>query len=237
MDRTVGVWVHATWGWANYLFWTGVVGVFIALAALNPADRLRRGGLLALRWCWGRLLWWTNPFWWRDVRGLEHLGPGPYVIVANHQSVIDIPCLYGLPTELTVSARTGIFHVPIMGRFLGWSGQVDTGRFFDQGAEALAAGVSVVVFAEGSRSPDGELQRFHAGAFQLAERTGTAILPVAMDGARFILPKRGFIPTKAVVTVQVRVLEPIPPVGDASLLSDRTRDALQGGLDRIRSGG
>jgi 1-acyl-sn-glycerol-3-phosphate acyltransferase len=235
VHRTIGGWIHSAYGWPNYLFWTAMAGLFIAIGALNRRDHTRWFGIGALHWCWGRLMWWTTPFWWKDVRGLEHLGAGPYVIVANHQSTIDIPCLYGLPLPMKISARTGIFHVPVMGRFLAWSGQIDTGAFFEQGREALASGVSVVVFPEGSRSADGQLQRFHAGAFRLAHETGTAILPVAMDGAQWIMAKQDWFARRLWVTVKVRILPPLPADADPKELSRRTRDAIGAALAELRS--
>ncbi|MEZ4317053.1 MAG: 1-acyl-sn-glycerol-3-phosphate acyltransferase [Myxococcota bacterium] len=234
MKRTPGAWVHGFLGWGNYLFWTVTVGVFIALGALNPTDRLRRFGGAALSWCWGRFMWWTTPFWWRRWEGLEHLADGPFIIVANHQSTIDIPCLFGLPLPLKVSARPGIFRVPVMGRFLSLSGQVDTDRFFEQSVEALDAGISIVVFPEGSRSADGSVQRFHSGAFKLAVQTGRPILPVAMDGAQEIMSKRAYFPTALVANVKIRVLPPLVPGDDAKALSQEARQRIVDALADLR---
>lgn len=238
MYRTLGGWIHSAYGWPNYLFWTAASGLLIALGALVSPDPTRRFGVRALGWCWGRWMWWTTPFWWRDVRGLEHVRSGPYVIVANHQSTIDIPCLYGLPLPIKISARPGIFRVPVMGLFLRWSGQVDTGRFLDEGRAALADGFSVVVFPEGSRSPDGSVQRFHTGAFQLAAETGAPILPVAMDGAQWIMAKRDWFARRLWVTVRVRVLPPVR-AGDTppKELARRVRAMVQDALAALRGEG
>lgn len=213
-SRPIGAWIHGAIGWPVYGLWTGLMGGFIALGALLP-DPHRRAGLLALRVFWGRLLWTTSPFSRVEISGTEHITSGPFVVVANHQSVLDIPLLYRLPLRLTVTARPGLFHVPVMGPFLRLSGQVNTATFFEQASAALAAGLSVAVFVEGRRADNEGLQRFHSGAFELAEQTGTPLLPVVLDGTRFILSRHGFMPWRTWVTVRVRVLKPVAAGPDA----------------------
>ena len=236
MKRNLGGWIHSAYGWPNYLFWSAVSGVFIALGALNRADRLRHFGSGALGVFWGRMMWMTTPFWWRRWRGLHHLEGGPFVIVANHQSTIDIPCLYGLPIPLRISARPGIFHVPLMGRFLRWSGQIDTSRFLEEAQAMLDDGVSVVVFPEGSRSADGQVQRFHGGAFRLAVRSGRPILPIAMDGAQDIMSKRHYFAMRWWAVVRVHILAPLPAGEDAKTLMRTSRDRIAHALAEMRAG-
>lgn len=233
----IGAAVHGVLGWGNYLYWTVVVGVFIAIGrVLFPRDPLHRFGGGALSWCWGRLMWWTTPFWWREWQGLEHLEGGPYILVANHQSTIDIPCVFGLPVPVKVSARPGIFHVKVMGPFLRWSGMVNTEHFFEQGKAALDGGISVVVFPEGSRSADGTIQRFRGGAFKLSAATGIPVVPIVMDGAQHIMSKKAFFPTLPVVTVRIRVLEPVRPTDDAKAMSQDVRARMVDALADLRRG-
>ena len=70
----------------------------------------------------------------------------------------------------------------------------------------LDRGVSVAIFPEGTRSKNGEIQRFKAGAFALAKEAGVEILPVVMDGTTKVV-KKGFFNWKHLLTV--KVLEPI----------------------------
>ena len=70
-----------------------------------------------------------------------------------------------------------------MGWFLRLSRQVHQDRFEVEAAEALSKGFSVLVFPEGSRSPDGRIQRFRNGAFEVARNTGVPVLPVVLDGS------------------------------------------------------
>ncbi len=221
-------------GWPIFLCITFLAGLGVLLGA--AVDRSGRLSAWALGWIWGRLLWIAEPFWWRRWRGLEQIGEGPYVVVANHQSVIDIPCLFGLPLLLRVSARPGIFRSWPMGPFLRWSKQVNTAQFLEEAEAALRAGFSVIVFPEGSRSPNGRVRRFRKGAFELALRAGVPLLPVAMDGAQHILSKHARMPTRLVVPVHARVLAPILPEGSATDLARRTRAVVEAELSRIREG-
>jgi 1-acyl-sn-glycerol-3-phosphate acyltransferase len=109
-----------------------------------------------------------------------------------------------------------------MGPFLRMSGQINTAEFFAQGTAAVNAGLSVAVFPEGKRAEQTGLRRFRGGAFELAERTGTPILPVVLDGTRFILARRGFAPWRTFVTVHLQVLPPIAPGPDAKAQATAT---------------
>jgi 1-acyl-sn-glycerol-3-phosphate acyltransferase len=90
-------------------------------------------------------------------------------------------------------------------------------------AEAIAHGVNVWIAPEGTRSPDGKLGKFKKGGFMLARDTGTAIVPIAIDGSRAILPKNtGMIQKGA----RVRVIfgTPIPVTGsDTNALMSQVR--------------
>jgi 1-acyl-sn-glycerol-3-phosphate acyltransferase len=234
VGRTLGAWVHGLLGWINYLFWTVVVGFGIGLARLNPTDPLRRGGGRALSLVWGRWMWWSTPFWWRRWRGLHKLPEEPCILVSNHQSTIDIPCLFGLPMPVKISARPGIFRVPVMGPFLKWSGQVNTDHFLEEATAALEGGMSVVVFSEGSRSADGQIQKFRSGAFKLAVATGRPIVPIVMDGAQYIMSKRAYFPTRPYAVVDIEVLDPVPAGNDARALSRDVRGRMIAALDAMR---
>lgn len=220
-------------GWPIFWFWTVTLGAAIVLDALR-FDPVHRGSVGAMRLLWGRWLWATQPCWDRRIEGLEHVGPGPYVIVSNHRSVIDIPCLQGLGPPTTVVARSSLFRVPLLGLFVRWSGQVDTADFDRAARAALAAGISVLVFPEGTRS-SAEVGRFHSGAFRLARETGTPILPVATDGAQGILSKGLAMPLTWTVRVNVKVMPPEEAEEDGRAQARRLRDQIGAVVDGWRS--
>jgi len=76
--------------------------------------------------------------------------------------------------------------------------------------QTIGEGNSIMMFPEGTRSPTGEMRPFKPGAFELALRTRTAILPIVITGTADALPKRGFV-LQGRHPVRIRVLDPIPP--------------------------
>lgn len=197
---------HAGVAWPIFTWWTLVAAAGILLGrVLLRWDPVRRVGTCAIGLAWGQLLWCTQPFWHRTFTGLENLPSGPCVLVANHESSIDILALFGLPVPLKMVAKPANFSHPVMGRFLTLSGQVSTGDFLAEATAALDAGISVLVFAEGSRMPGVALRRFKNGAFVLAARTGYPVVPIAVVGCTRIAPKDRWVPTRLVVPVWIAV--------------------------------
>ena len=155
--------------------------------------------------------------------GRERVDPRrTYVIVANHQSHLDtIALLLTCPAPMRMLAKKSLFRIPVMGwamkrmghvpveRDRATRGSLDRLRAAVEGL--IGRGQSVVVFAEGSRSPDGRVRAFKKGAFHLARTFDLPILPVAIDGTARVLPAwtlrfRGG-------TARVTYLPPIEPAG------------------------
>lgn len=158
-----------------------------------------------------------------------------YVFVMNHQSMVDIPAAYlAIPISLRFIAKRVLAHVPFLGWYMRAVGMVFVERSrtakaiasMQQAEDLLRAGASIIAFPEGTRSPDGTIRPFKKGAFMVALATGTPIVPMAIHGAREILPPRGFRPRPGVV--RLRVGAPIPTEG----LGRDDRDAL---IARVRS--
>ena len=122
----------------------------------------------------------------------------PCVYVANHQSQFDIPALVlAMPAEFRMVAKRELLHIPIFGWALWLAGFVFIDRTdrdraierLEKTVRILRKGISVVVFAEGTRSRDGRLLPFKKGGFILALKAGLPIVPVSIRGGREILPK------------------------------------------------
>jgi 1-acyl-sn-glycerol-3-phosphate acyltransferase len=173
------------------------------------------------------------------VRGIERIEPETrYVVVPNHDSGWDPMCLVlGLPgLVMRFVAKHEFMRVPIFGRALRLTGNVEVLRHETQGdvGRIKAAmsrrdpAVSILFFAEGTRSRDGALHPFKMGAFATAIGYGLPILPVGLAGTRWVWTpeivrvRRG--------TVALEVGEPIPVVGltheDRGKLRDRTFEAV-----------
>jgi 1-acyl-sn-glycerol-3-phosphate acyltransferase len=106
----------------------------------------------------------------------------------------------------------------------------------DECERALAGGISVMLFPEGTRSSDGSLLPFKDGAFSLAIRAQVPILPIALTGTREMRPKHSMWFGKA--RARARILQPIPTRGlglsDVAQLRDGARDAIQAALPSLR---
>jgi len=152
-----------------------------------------------------------------SVTGTEALDPGkPYIFAANHQSQFDIFVLQGfLGVDFRWLAKKELFRVPVWGPAMRRAGYIPIDRShgrqaiksLDEAAEKIAAGTSVIIFPEGTRSKDGRLHDFKAGAMVLAVKSGVPIVPVAIIGTYEILPKGKLLMTPG--QVQIRVGRPI----------------------------
>ncbi len=175
-----------------------------------------------------------------EVTGLEQINPRqPYVFMANHQSHIDIPVLIQslLAYQLRWIAKKELLWVPFFGWAL-WASKhipVDRADRFDAAKslrtarKRIQAGISVVVFPEGTRSKDGSLLRFRRGGVLLAVLTGTSIVPVTIKGSGQVLPAGSWRLRSG--TIEVIIGEPLTVAGfrpgNLRGLSSRVREAIE----------
>lgn len=205
-----------------YLFLIALCTVFMVLSAVAlvvcwPFDKARRT-VHELSRVLVRIFFFIPPFWRQKVIGGEYVDKHKsYVIVLNHNTVIDIPTLYYLPLNFRWVSKREVFKVPFFGQFLVLHGDIciDRGRvveardrMVDKGCEWLRRGASVAVFPEGTRSRDGEIHRFKTGAFTLAREAGVAILPVVLCGTATLIRKNFLFNWRN--RIAIRVLPPVP---------------------------
>ena len=199
-----------------------------------PFDPGRRtvGRLFRL---WAVLVVRVNPVWRVRVEG--RLPPGPCVVVANHESMLDVLLLSMLPREMKWMAKESLFRLPWVGWMLRLAGDIAVRRGDREGGaralqEArgwLQRGVPVMVFPEGTRSRTAELLPFKPGAFQLAIELGLPVVPVALAGTAAGMPQGGIWVRPA--RPAARVLEPLPVAGlavaDAPRLAAEARERIE----------
>ena len=219
---------------------------FIALIVCYPFDKRRRVVHEISRWlCF---FWWYAPLTWRRrIEGLENVDKNkPYVIVINHNSMVDIISLYFIRLNFRWVSKREVFRIPFIGPMLWMHGDIaiERGRATESmkkvirdGKMWLDRGVSVAIFPEGTRSKDGEIQRFKGGAFVLAKEAGVDILPVVMDGTTKIFkPRSIFFNWKHLLTL--KVLAPIPAekvaATDAGDLAKEVQEMMTETLAEIR---
>lgn len=214
----------------SLLWWAFLVVTCILLfpvavviwAVTSPFDRQRR--LLHRFTCWWASLYsWVNPAWTVRIEGRERIRPdATYVMIANHQSFVDILVLFRLFTHFKWVSKIEIFRLP----FIGWNMALNRYVALRRGdrrsiaammqacLERLEEGSSIMIFPEGTRSVDGRLKPFKAGAFTLAKRAQVPILPIVVEGTAKALPRRGFV-LRGRHHIQVRILDEIPYAGFA----------------------
>ncbi len=137
-----------------------------------------------------------------QVTGLERIDPGKtYFFAANHQSMIDIPVLMrALPHDLHFIVKKELSRVPFLSRYIRNMGMIFVSRTnvkesvadMSEAGALLLGGHSVLCFPEGTRSRHGQLKKLKKGAFGPALMSGIAVVPVAIQGSRFVLPADGF---------------------------------------------
>lgn len=134
-----------------------------------------------------------------EITGLKELNRSrPYIFMSNHVSVLDPPLLLPLlPRRATVMVKKELFRIPVLGRAMLMADLVAIDRSNRDAAiasvraagQVLRKGLDMLVFPEGTRSPDGRLLPFKQGPFHLAVETGTWIVPVTILGTETLLPK------------------------------------------------
>jgi 1-acyl-sn-glycerol-3-phosphate acyltransferase len=152
-----------------------------------------------------------------QVAGQQRLDSSPaWFFAANHQSWIDIPVLFtALPVPVLFLAKRELARVPFLGSYIERMGMVfvdrtDRRQAVDTVGRATARlreGRSLVSFPEGTRTPDGRVRRFKTATFAAAVEAGVPVVPVAIDGARRVLPRGGFRARPGLI--RVRIGEPI----------------------------
>lgn len=168
------------------------------------------------------------------VEGLDRLDRSrSYVFAANHQSVFDIPVVFAsLPFQLRIIAKESLGKIPFMGWHLLRAGHVLVDRanpgagVVKKMARLVAAGHSLIVFPEGTRSMDGVVGRFKGGSFVIALQSSLPVVPLTISGSRHVMTKGQLTVRPGEVSLVVH-----EPIETASLGRDAVRDLA----DRVRA--
>jgi 1-acyl-sn-glycerol-3-phosphate acyltransferase len=227
----------------------GYLGSLVLIALALPIEAL----LLALTWPFDRNRTIPGRFirlagvavsctflTWRLRLEGRLPGKGPYVVVANHQSALDILLISRVPREMKWMAKESLFRIPWFGWLFVLAGDIPIRRGDADSATGalrkarayLDRGMSVMIFPEGTRSRTGALGAFKSGAFRLAIDAGVPVVPIVVSGTAAGYPKGSpwVRPCRGVA----RILEPVPVEGygleDAGKLRELVRARIAGAL-------
>lgn len=178
---------------------------------------------------WAKSIVWAAGI---DLRG-ENLGVieanQRYILVANHHSYLDIPCIFAaVPQPIRFMAKVSLFKIPIFGWSLARAGFIPIDRknrktavkSFDLAADRIRKGNTIVIFPEEGRSREKQMRPFQRGAFLLALKSEQPIVPVAIDGTYEVFPATRWTIKPGVVTIKAGT--PLPTAG----LTLRDKDRL-----------
>lgn len=230
------------WSWAAFnalqlvftLAWTAG-WILLALLVLLVSRRRRLPLRMAAR-CWApgllrgsgaRLV----------VRGLDRVDwSRPHVIVANHQSMIDICALFrAVPVPLQFLLKQELAQVPFVGAYARAMGMifVDRGsareatRRMREAAGLVREGATLCVFPEGTRSRNGEVLPFKSGAFQVALDAGAYVVPVAIEGSGKVLSLNGVFRVRpGTITLTFGTPLRAGDIADRQALAQQARDSV-----------
>ena len=197
----------------------------------------------------GRRLHWFSRAWsWLimktilspvKVTGLDKIDTTkPHVYAVNHASAMDIPVLYVyLPFQFRIVFKKELLAYPVVGWQLKRSGQVcidqqkptNSIAAIRSAVKSLKAGMPLVIYPEGGRTPDGEIKPFLPGAFFLAIKAQVDIVPVALVGTYELLPMNTYhIKCRP---LEMRVGQPISTTGltmrDLEAVSAKVQKAVE----------
>ncbi len=175
---------------------TLVLGPAVTALGLLTLRRWHRTDVLAKTWARNCLKACGATL---GVRGLEHVDPRRhYVMVSNHQSHLDAPAILAtVPQKVRFVAKRSLFYIPVFGAAIWAAGNIPVNRKakgsakkqLDDVRRVVGKELSVLFFAEGTRSDDGVLLPFKKGAAAMAIDGGVDVLPLAVAGTREVLPK------------------------------------------------
>lgn len=216
--------------------------VWLVTFPFDPARRITHAMLIFQ----GMVLAYAVPVWKIKMEGRKKADrKTTYVIISNHQSILDILLLNCLRYRYKWISKIENTNVPFVGWYLKMADYITVDRGNSESkdkmmSEALAVlkkGISLMIFPEGTRSTDNQIGFFKRGAFQLALTASVPVLPVIIDGTGGVLPKHGLV-FGGFHRITIRVLDPVPTESfgteDCDELAARFQQMMSDALSNLR---
>ena len=166
-----------------------------------------------------------NPWWKVTIENRFRMDRNQaYIILSNHQSMLDALVLYQLHFPFRWILKQELFRIPVVGWVLFLNkyipvvrgDKISADNMIGRAVESLREGISILIFPEGTRSTDGNIGEFREGAFKIALESKALLLPVIIDGAFDALPKNGFL-FRRKQPIVVKILDAVKPEEYVSL--------------------
>lgn len=131
----------------------------------------------------------------------------PAVVICNHQSSLDLMAMLAQSPKLAILTKDWVYNNPFFGGLLRQGEYYPVSEGFETLLSKLQSlverGYSIMIYPEGTRSPDCRIQRFHKGAFELADRLGLDILPIIEYGPGKVLPKGALYLRRGIIQINI----------------------------------
>ena len=205
----------------------------------------RRVALLMMMTFWAWLYQSLIPFWKMHLEGRKKIPWNrPVVIVANHRSLIDILALSKLRRPFKWTSKSENFKLPFVGMVLSLTNSIRINResmrsgaqFLLQAEAEMEKGSSILLFPEGTRSKTKTMRPFKEGAFRLAKKTGSGIIPIVLTGTEKTFAPGSWV-LKGKAPMYIRVLDEIPArevaENEVKATMNRVQEIMEQELDRL----
>ena len=160
------------------------------------------------------------------------------VYLCNHQSHFDVLPILALHPKVILLTNEWVWNSPFYGYLIRkaefYPVMDGLEKNLDHMKDLVARGYSIVIFPEGTRSPDCRIQRFHRGAFLTARELGLPVLPLYIHGFGYALPKHDFLLRKAGLYMEIGERFEVPADDNLAAFTREVRHMYQKEYDRIR---
>lgn len=158
----------------------------------------------------------------------------PAMIVANHQSYLDLPSVIMLTPKVIIMAKKWVIRNPLYGLMIYYADYISSGADridnMRKIGEMAQKGYSTIIFPEGTRSRTGRLGRFHRGAFEAAQRLGLDILPVAIKGTGQVMRRGTFCIRPGAIDIEILPRIPFAPQASYAQTCRQAKEIIQQSL-------
>jgi len=174
------------------------------------------------------------------VSGIERIPPGVCLFAANHTSSADAPAVVGaIPRRIAILLKESLFRYLIVGAAFRLAKFIPVDRrsrdsaleSLEKAVQELRTGQSFLIYPEGTRSPDGRLQKFKKGAVVMAIQAGVPIVPVACSGAHRVMEKRSLAMHPGEILVEF-----LNPIDSTTFTLEQREDLNQRLHDELAAG-